>query len=121
LGGPTRQQLTQAFSSQLTSFATRFIDSPAMKLRALGATRRIVSKPYKPPRGLRWGMALTSAIRPKWGGGTGSLSTFGGYQTPDGLWSAHCQLSNDGNIPESTGEKPPPFRVQPKLNLDLSI
>eukprot|EP00967_Tisochrysis_lutea_P112252 scaffold177097_cov27-Tisochrysis_lutea.AAC.1 len=121
LGGPTRQQLTQAFSAQLTTFATKFVDSPAMQLKSLGATRRRVSRPYKPPRGLRWGLALTSAVRPKWGEGTGSLSTFGGYQTPDGLWSAHCQLSNDGNIPESSGEKPPTFRMQPKLNLDLSI
>ena len=51
----------------------------AMALKALGATSRRASKPYKPPRGLRWGLGVTSAVRPKWGGATGNVQTFGGY------------------------------------------
>lgn len=121
LGGPTRAQLTQSFSAQLTAFADRLVESPSMQLQALGATRRRVSKPAKPPKGLRWGLALTGAMRTKWGGGGGNLQTFAGYQTPDGMWSAHGLLANDGAIADSSGSEPPPLRMQPKLNVDLSL
>lgn len=44
-----------------------------------------------------------------------------GYQTPDGMWSAHGLLANDGAIADSSGSEPPPLRMQPKLNVDLSL
>jgi hypothetical protein len=30
-------------------------------------------------------------------------------------------LANDGLIPDSTGNEPPTFRFQPKLNFDISL
>jgi len=81
--------------------------------------RRRTSKGQKPPRGLRWGLGLTGAIRNQWGGGQGNLQSFVGFV--DGLNSAHLMFANDGAIPDSTGSEPPLLRFQPKLNFDVSI
>ena len=62
--------------------------SPNLAHQALGATRRRVSKPAKPPKGLRWGLALTGAMRTKWGGGGGNLQTFAGQQHAT-RWGGH--------------------------------
>lgn len=119
LDGPTRSELTEAFSKQLTQVATKFVDSPAMQLQALGAMRRRVSKGGKPPTGINYGLGLVGALRTQWGGGQGNLQSFVGYTA--GLNSAHLMLANDGAIPDSSGVEPPLFRWQPKLNFDIAL
>ena len=118
LAVPSRAQLVTAFGKQLTSATSKFVEGPGMQLEALGAMRRKTGKGQKPPRGVQFGLGLTGAVRSTMGGGQGNLQTFAGYTS--GLNSAHLCFSNDGNVPDSSGAEPPPFRWQPKLNLDSS-
>ena len=119
LGGLTRPQLTTAFGKQLTELSSKFIESPPMQLQAIGAMRRRTNKGMKGPRGVRAGLGLVGAVRSQAGGGQGNLATFAGYQA--GLNSAHLMFANDGLIPDSSGNEPPFFRWQPKMNFDISI
>ena len=119
LNGPTKQQLLDAFSKQLTAAATAFQESPALQLQAIGAVRRRTSKGQKPPRGVHVGVGLVGACHSKLGGGQGNLQTFAGYTS--GLNSAHFLFSNDGALPDSSGSEPDLLRFQPKLNFDIAI
>jgi len=119
VGEQTRAQLTTAFGKQLTEITAKFLDSPPMQLQAISAMRRRTGKGQKPPRGIRAGVALTGAIRNTFGGGQGNIQTYAGYV--DGLNSAHLMFANDGAIVDSSGQEPPPFRWQPKMNFDISI
>jgi len=119
LNGPTKQQLLDAFSKQLTAAATAFQESPAMQLQAITAVRRRTGKAQKPPRGIHFGLGLVGACHSKIGGGQGNLQTFAGYTA--GLNSAHFLFANDGAIPDSSGSEPDLFRFQPKLNFDIAF
>jgi hypothetical protein len=112
-------QLTQAFANQLTDVATTLMEAPGMKLQALGAMVRKSGKDQKPPRGVQAGVGLTGAIHDQLGGGAGNIQSWAGYS--NGLNSAHLMYANDGNIPDSTGDLPPLFRWQPKLNFDITL
>ena len=52
------------------------------------------------------------------GGGQGNLQTYAGYSA--GLNSAHIMFANDGLIADSSGQEPPFWRWQPKMNFDIS-
>jgi len=119
LNGPTKAQLNEAFTKQLTAAATAFKESPAMQLQAIGSMRRRTGKPQKQPRGVRMGVGLVGAVHSKMGGGQGNLQTFAGYSA--GLNSAHFLFSNDGALPDSSGSEPDLLRFQPKLNFDIAI
>ena len=119
VGEQTRAQLTAAFGKQLTEVTAKFLDSPPMQLQAISAMRRRTGKGQKQPRGIRAGIGLTGAIRNAFGGGQGNIQTYAGYV--DGLNSVHLMFANDGAIVDSTGQEPPPFRWQPKMNFDISI
>jgi len=112
-------ELTQQFSKQLTDLTASLMESPGMKLQALGAMIRKTGKDQKPQRGVHTGVGLSGAIHDRFAGGLGNIQTFAGYQ--NGLNSAHLMYSNDGMIPDSTGDLPPLFRMQPKLNFDIAL
>lgn len=117
--GPSKQQLLDAFSKQLTATATAFQESPTMQLQAIAAMRRRTGKQQKPPRGVRVGLGLVAACHSKLGGGQGNLQTFAGYTA--GLNSVHALFANDGGLPDSSGSEPDLLRFQPKLNFDIAI
>lgn len=118
-GLPTRAQLVEAFSKQLTDVGSKYVDSAPMQLQALGATKRRTAAMGKSPRGIRTGVQLVGAARPKWGGGQGNFQSFVGYVA--GLNSVHFMFANDGAMADSTGSEPSELRFQPKLAFDISI
>ena len=118
IGEATRAQLTTQFGKQLTEVTQKFLESPAMQLQAIAAMRRRTGKGQKPPRGIRAGLGLTGAIRSAFGGGQGNIQTYAGYT--EGLNSAHIMFANDGLIADSSGQEPPFWRWQPKMNFDIS-
>ena len=118
IGEATRAQLTTQFGKQLTEVTQKFLDSPAMQLQAIAAMRRRTGKGQKPPRGIRAGLGLTGAVRSAFGGGQGNIQTYAGYT--EGLNSAHIMFANDGLIADSSGQEPPFWRWQPKMNFDIS-
>ena len=115
----TRAQLVSQFGKQLTEVGQKFVESPPMQLQAIAAMRRKTGKAQKPPRGIRAGVGLTGAVRSALSGGQGNIQTYAGYT--EGLNSAHIMFANDGLIADSSGQEPPFFRWQPKMNFDISI
>jgi len=51
-----------------------------MQLQALAAMKRKTGKGQKPPRGIRAGVGLVGAIHSMYGGATGNIQTYGGWQ-----------------------------------------
>lgn len=119
LGGQTEGELIASFNRMLTDIATKYLESPAVQLEAIGAMRRKTAGGGKVPRGLHYGLSLVGAVRSKWYGGQGAVQSFVGYTA--GLNSAHLMFSNDGNVPNQDGTDLPFFRWQPKLNFDIAL
>ena len=101
LGGQTEGELIASFNRMLTDIATKYLESPAVQLEAIGAMRRQTAGGGKVPRGLHYGLSLVGAVRSKWYGGQGAVQSFVGYTS--GLNSAHLMFSNDGNVPNQDG------------------
>jgi len=119
VGEVTRAQLTTSFGKQLTELTQKFLESPPMQLQAIAAMRRRTGKAQKPPRGIRAGLGLVGAVRSTLGGGQGNMQTYAGYT--EGLNSGHIMFANDGLIADSSGQEPPFWRWQPKMNFDISL
>ena len=122
-------QLVDSFSKQLIDVGAKYVDSAPMQLQAhlpppppllvpcfprcapaLGGLRRRTANMGKSPRGIRTGVGLVGAARPKWGGGQGNFQSFVGYVS--GLNSVHLMFANDGATGEDAG---------PALSLTLTV
>mmetsp|Transcript_18464 Transcript_18464/g.24399 ORF Transcript_18464/g.24399 Transcript_18464/m.24399 type:complete len:533 (+) Transcript_18464:36-1634(+) len=104
--------------AELEQIAADFSESPAAKLQMVKKLEKKVVKQPKGPRGVAYGLALTSMIRTD---GYGNLQGFCNYKRgPHSVTIGYC---NDRDSPEAIrdGGDVPYIRIQPKLNIEADL
>lgn len=123
---PSQPALTKAMGVQdmngkLNNALLTFPDSPAAKIKSMKKVEQTVSKKKEPSEGsIDIALDVVAMIRPD---GFGNLQGFAGYQL--GPHSVTVGVHNDADEPsvisQFGGVRPPFFRVQPKLKLDVEL
>lgn len=119
--GLSKAKANQAISVKLNDALGSFPDSPAAKIKRLNQITKTTSKEKKPTeRSIDLGLDLVAMIRPD---GFGSFQGFTGYQM--GGNSLTVGVHNDADDPQVIssfgGVRPPLFRFQPKLRVDVEM
>jgi len=108
-------------TTKLGEVLEKFPDSPEAQLRRIGRIKRKASKPRAPKqRAINAGVNLVAMIRPD---GFGNFQGFAGYSL--GPHGVIVGVHNDADAPDTIntlgGVRPPFVRIQPKLDLDISL
>jgi hypothetical protein len=109
-------------ATKLNNALNAFPDSPAAKLKRLQQVTKVVNKEKQPgQRSINFGLDVVAMLRPD---GFGSLQGFAGYQLPGGnsiTFGIHNDADDPQVIAQFGGVRPPLFRVQPKLRVDVEM
>jgi len=117
----TKSMGVQDMNGKLNNALLTFPDSPAAKIKSMKKIEQTVSKKKEPSEGsIDIALDVVAMIRPD---GFGNLQGFAGYQL--GPHSVTVGVHNDADEPsvisQFGGVRPPFFRVQPKLKLDVEL
>merc|ERR1712194_250667 len=111
----------QEMEGKLNNALMTFPDSPAAKLKSLQKIKQTVSKEKEPTEGsINVALDLVAMVRPD---GFGNFQGFTGYQLgPHSITvGVHNDADDPGVISQFGGVRPPFFRVQPKLKMDVEL
>lgn len=117
----TKASAVSEIDKKLNTALYEFPDSPAARLKNMGAVSKAVNKRKKPSeRKIDVGLDFVAMLRPD---GFGNLQGFAGYQL--GGNNIIVGVHNDADAPDVIsqfgGKRPPFVRVQPKLKLDIEL
>ena len=120
--GLVKDKPIRDIAAKLNNALNAFPDSPAAKLKRLQQVTKVVNKEKQPgQRSINFGLDLVAMLRPD---GFGSLQGFAGYQLPGGnsvTFGVHNDADDPQVIAQFGGVRPPLFRVQPKLRVDVEM
>mmetsp|Transcript_30382 Transcript_30382/g.55077 ORF Transcript_30382/g.55077 Transcript_30382/m.55077 type:complete len:509 (-) Transcript_30382:90-1616(-) len=117
----SKSKAIQEMEGKLNNALMTFPDSPAAKIKSLQKVGQTVSKKKDPTDGsIDVTLDIVAMIRPD---GFGNLQGFAGYQMgPHSVTvGVHNDADDPGVISQFGGVRPPFFRVQPKLKLEVEL